>query len=170
MPAITGCWPSLPELDFMMPHPRGGFLHFRDQFRDIAGTDLITYRDPTTGLDAGKSVRQIIAEQVAVHGWPLIGIYISGAGQTAAHCAFHRSQFPKNPAKKPDRLQTDLDNCLERLYKWETEEDGNIYDTRQFWAVTHVFNYRQDSLYNPDVPDYMITISNSPPTPDWWRS
>jgi len=169
MPAITGCWTSLPEADFnalLRPsEPWRGYLHFRDQ--DLQAGP-VWYKDPITGaILTGQRVRDIIAAQAVTHGWPLIGIYVSGVGQQAAHCALHRSQFPTNPPKKPDRLQLDLDNAMERLYKWEVNDDGNIYNVRQFWVVTHVYNYRQDGLYTP-VGDYKYFVSDAPPTPDWW--
>jgi len=173
MPAITGTWTSLPESDFyalLRPsQPELGYLHFRDQ--DLA-TGPIWYKDPITGnILTGQRVRDIITAQAATHGWPLIGIYISGSGQQAAHCALHRSQFPTNPAKKPDRLQNDLDAAMERIYKWEVNDEGNIYDVRQFWVVTHVWNYRQDQLYTPrqmnHTGDYLVQVSETVPG-IWW--
>lgn len=174
MPNITGSWSRLTESDFTMLHPRGGFLHFRDRFRDVAHMQLITYRDPMTRQDTGESVRATIEAQALAHGWPLIGIYISGASQSAPHFAVHRSQFPSNPPKKVARLQTDLDAALEGIYKDErtiddpTDPDyGQTFDVRSFWVNTHVFRYDKDGLYVQG--DFVFQVSNNQPRPEWWR-
>ena len=176
VPNITGSWSVLTEVDFMMPHPSGGYLHFRDQFRDAAGTQLVTYRDPLTGLDTGQSARAAIESQAAQFGWPLIGLYISGIG-LVPHCAINRLDFPSqtgSPEARAEKLQNALDLALESIYKREqyvddpTDPDyGKTIDVRNFWVNTHVFSYRRDGLYSPGA-DFKFRVGNKPPRSNWW--
>jgi hypothetical protein len=166
MPTITGSWSSLPQADFDATHPSGGFLHFRPRG--------VTELDPFTKDDTGKTARELIQDLVDVHGWPLIGIFISASGQSTPHLVIHRSAFPSNPPKRPERLQDDLDAAMENIYKNEqtitdpTDPDfGQTITARNFWVNTKVFTYRNDGLYLPDS-DYRFLVSNSQPRAGWW--
>jgi hypothetical protein len=178
MPASTLALTILREADFEAlldpDDPSRGFLHFRNQYLDPDKTQLITYRDPMTDADTGQTARQVIAAQASAHGWPLIGLYISGSGQ-APHCAVHRSSFPSNPPRKAERLQDDLNTALEVIYKSEKTIDdptdpefGQVIDIRNFWVNTHVFNYREDGLYEPNT-DFIFQVSSEVPHSDWWK-
>ena len=171
MPTITGSWSSLPQADFDATHPSGGFLHFRPRG--------VTELDPFTKEPTGKDARQLIQDLVDVYGWPLIGIFISGSGQSTPHLAIHRSAFPVqtgNPEIRAEKLQNVLDAAMENIYKNEhtvtdpTDPDfGQMITARNFWVNTHVFNYRNDGLYDPGVPDYNFRTGNQPPRSDWWK-
>jgi len=91
--SVTGNFYVLSRADFEAPHPNRPFIHFAEQFRDPAQTQLITYVDPLTGIDTGLSGRQIVEDQFTAHGDPLIGIYVSASGNNP-HFAIHRSDFP----------------------------------------------------------------------------
>jgi hypothetical protein len=165
---ITGQWATLPEsiLD--------GALHFRER--------AVTERDPFTGADTGQSARQIIAAQAATHGWPLVGIYISGSGGLVPHFSIHMSQFPVqtgNPEVRAEKLQNDINAALESIYKSEqtindpTDPDfGQTVDIRKFFAVSKVWNYQQGGLYTPRSPgsgDFAFQVSAQPPGSSWWQ-
>jgi hypothetical protein len=167
MPTITGSWTTLSQADFEQTHPNGGFLHFRPRG--------VTEIDPFTTDDTNQTARELIADLAATHGWPLIGIFVSGSGESTPHLVIHRSTFPSNPPEKPERLQDDLDAAMERVYKNEqtiddpTDPDfGQTITARNFWVNTRVFNYRSDGLYDPDLPDYTIRVGNEAPVGQWW--
>jgi hypothetical protein len=122
MPTITGSWTTLSQADFEQTHPNGGFLHFRPRG--------VTEIDPFTTDDTNQTARELIADLAATHGWPLIGIFVSGSGESTPHLVIHRSTFPSNPPEKPERLQDDLDAAMERVYKNEQTIDDPT-DPRQ---------------------------------------
>jgi hypothetical protein len=148
--------------------------HFRDRG--------VTERDPLTGNDTGLTARQIIEADVAVHGWPWIGIAFSGSGGLVPHVTIHRSKFPSqtgNPEQRAEKLQNDLQAALESIYKTQqtiddpTDPDfGQTVDIRNFWPAVHIWNYRADNLYvlrSLGSGDYRIIASADQPTPDWWQ-
>jgi hypothetical protein len=176
--SVTGVWGSFHQQDFEARDHDGDYLHFRVQYRDAARTQIITMLDPLTGQDTGKTARQIIAEQAATYGWPLIGIYVSGWGQVVPHFIIHRSGFPKqtgNPEIRAEKLQDDIDAAFERIYKSEKEvtdptdpDFGQTDASRFFWIVSKFFNYRADQSYAP-VTDYTTYIGKHPPRSSWWQ-
>lgn len=180
MPGATLVLPILDQATFDAQHPNGGPMHFRNQYRDPAHTQLITYRDPIANQDTGKSAREVIQDQATAQGWPLIGIYISGWGR-APHCAIHRLDFPSqtgNPEARAEKLQNALDAALESLYKSTkyiddpTDPDyGQNIDIRNFWVSTHVWVYRNNGLYDPSFPnpDYVFRVGDTQPRPGWWQ-
>jgi hypothetical protein len=169
MPTITGSWTTLPQADFDAPHPNGGFLHFRPRG--------VTELDPFTKIDTGQSAREIIAALAAAHGWPLIGIFVSGSGESTPHLAIHRSDFPTetgNPEQRAEKLQNALDAAMENIYKDEfilddpdDPDDGQTITARNFWVNTRINTYRNDGLYQPRT-DYQFRVGNSQPTGQWW--
>ena len=180
--SITGSFFSLSRTSFDAQHPNGGPLHFREQFRDPAHTQLITYIDPLTGIDTGLSARQIIENQFTLQGDPLIGIYLSASGNVP-HFAIHRSDFPSQtgpPNLRADKLQDVLDVAAESIYKTEEEitdptdpDFGQTVPFRNFFFVTHVWNYKGDNSYEPRNPgvggDFLSFLSNDIPPGNWWQ-
>ncbi len=186
MPSITFASTSITQEQFEKTTPGGDFEFFRDRFADQpSNTQPITYVDPVTGIDTGQQVREVIAAQALTHGWPLVGIYISGSpvfGPTIPHFAVHMSDFPVqggNPGTRADALQEDLNGFLEGIYKTEqtitdpTDPDfGQAVDIRNFWAVVHVWNYQQSGIYTPREPgpgDIRLLVSDSSPPGNWWQ-
>ncbi len=178
--SVTGNFYVMSRADFDAPAPDGSRLHFREQFRDPAHTQLITYLDPLTGIDTGLPARQIVEDQFTAHGDPLIGMYVSASGNVP-HFAIHRSDFPTQtgaPDQRADKLQDDLDAAAERIYKTEElitdPEDpdfGQTVSTRNFFFVTHVWNYKGDNAYTPranGVGDFRCLLSNDNPPGNWW--
>ena len=180
--SVTGNFYVLKRASFDAPAPDGTNLHFREQFRDPAGTQLITYVNPLTGIDTGLSARQVVEDQFTAHGDPLIGIYVSASGNVP-HFAIHRSDFPSQagaPDQRADKLQNDLDAAAERIYKTEQEitdptdpDFGQTISTRNFFFVTHAWNYKSDNSYEPRNPgiggDFLCLLSNDPPPGNWWQ-
>ena len=165
MPLVTGVWELLSQIDGEMG------IHF-------SGDALVL--DPFTRVSTGKTARQIVNEQAASFGWPLVGMYISASGSIQHFCV-HRSQFPVqtgSPSQRAEKLQNDLIAALERIYKTSlfiddpTDPDfGKTVDVRNFWTVARVWNYRSDGLYVPRISgigDYAFRVSDSTPPANWW--
>jgi hypothetical protein len=165
-PLVTGVWESFEQFDY-------------NQWNHFTGTKLVI--DPFTKISTGKTARQIINEQVAVFGLPLVGMYISASGDIP-HLVLHRSQFPAQtgPANlRAEKLQTALQTALDNVYKAQvfiddpTDPDfGQTIDVRNFWVNVHVWNYRNDGLYTPRRPgsgDFAIYVSDSTPPGNWWQ-
>ena len=175
MPLVTGVWTTLPQSDFDMLHPDGVTpLHFHG--------GPANYLNPVTNTLTGRTTREEILNQVATHGWPLIGIYISTSGQVARHFCVHRSQFPAqtgSAAQRAEKLQTAIDAAFELLYKSEqtitdpTDPDfGNVVTSRNFWANSHFFSFQNSGLFTPrvnGVGDYAFNVSNDSPPGNWWQ-
>ena len=165
-PLVTGVWESLYGPDYEMG------IHF-------SGGKIVL--DPFTKASTGKTARQILAEQTAQFGLPLVGIYISASGDIP-HLVLNRSQFPSetgSPAQRAERLQNDLQTAVDNIYKTQlfiddpTDPNYNTtVDVRNFWVSVHVWNYRSDGLYTPrlnGVGDYAIRVSDTSPPGNWWQ-
>jgi len=172
MPSTTGIFLTLKQSEFDALAPDGNPLHFR-----LRG---VTEIDPFTDVDTGKTARELITDLVAIHGWPLIGIFVSGSGQSTPHLAIHRSAFPTqtgNPEARAEKLQDALDAALENIYKNEqsitdpTDPDfGQTITLRNFFVNAKIFRYRNDGLYDPSpaVQDYLMRLSDVSPGAQWW--
>lgn len=184
MPSVTAVLTRLKQEDFeavLGPNSDdpGGPAHFRDRFVDFAKTQPIFYRDPIQDVDTGQTARQIIQAQANQHGWPLLGLYISGSGGTVPHFAVHISDFPNvggPPDQRPDNLQTELDAALELIYKTtqtiddpEDPDFGQTVDVRNFWVVTHVWNYPATTPREIGAGDYVMSVSDKNPPGNWWQ-
>ena len=145
---ITGNWNTLTQADFEKEHKSGGWFHFR--FSSI--------------------VRTQIAALAATHGWPLIGIFWSGSGDTPSY-ALHVSEFPTNAPKKADRQQDDIDGLMQAIVETEEQDDsGGSFTGRPFHAVCHMFNYTGTggAAGTPEI-DYKFKLTVSPPDAQWWE-
>lgn len=198
--SITGSFFSMSESDFNAPVPNRteadcavndvDCLMFRDQFSDPTGTGNfltpIFYRDPIAGVNTGMTARDVIRQQVALLGWPLVGIYISASGNTP-HIAIPREDFPSQtgaPGQRADKLQMALDLAIEGIYKSEavitdpTDPDfGQTVELRFFFVSVKIWNYHSDnSLYAPRgrdvnenwIGDFLALMGVNPPG-DWWQ-
>lgn len=169
--SVTGVWTIMPQGDFNALATDGGFLHFRDR-----GVNEV---NPFTGASSGQTARQHIAALAVTHGWPLVGMFISGSGGLNPHLVIHISEYPAQTgpqAQRADKLQTAMTNALETVYKNEqtiddpTDPDfGQTVDLRQFFVNCHIWNYPAAAPRFAGVGDYAIYVSRDQPPGNWWQ-
>ncbi len=182
MPDISGQFLQLSLEDFNATF-KGEFFHFVDRFNS-AGNPIMHSQPTKNGnnpielVNQGITTRDYINNLFTTFGDPLFGIFISAGGGQFPHTAFMRTDFnplmPNGP-KTPDNVQIGMETSLELLYKDEQTvddpedpDDGQTFDLRGFWAVTHFFEHVNNGLYDINT-DYKLMISNDNPPGDWWK-
>jgi hypothetical protein len=133
----------------------------RGQFTFITEPDIAQYFKPAS---------QVTLNALGVqYGFPFYGIFIAGSG-SCPDFILERHSFPAQtgaPAQRADKLQIAIDTMLEDTLRSTVE----VTD-RWFWAKTHFWNYRNDSLYTQrfqGVGDYNIYLSDDTPPANWWQ-
>lgn len=102
----------------------GELLHFRKvetlRIPQFAGNGAYDKQ-----IDSGQTSREYIAGLAAVHGWPLYGVFLSGAG-SQPDFVLVRQDFPVQggaPGQRVERLQNAVNAALEGTYKLEPTQE-----------------------------------------------